>query len=137
MLFDMNELKHLDLQKSNINDEYLDKLGDVIGSSDKIHMVNLRSNNNITDDGLNKLMNNMVGNTSLRELDLSYNQKITIKSIPCLMEMAEVTSITTLIMYYTGMTYLELEQVHKAFRKPIDEREIPIKSKTKSAAKMR
>lgn len=137
MLFDLNKLKHLDLRRSNINDEHLDKLGDVIGSSDKIDNLCISSNENITDEGLNKLINHMLGNTSLKTLDISNNRKITEKSIPLLLEMAEVTSITSLHIYGTGIDYDKTNKVYDAFKKPVNDRNIPLKSKTKSAAKVR
>jgi len=78
----------------------------------------------------------MIHKKNKHELDISYNKGITDKSLQYLIDIAKKTSITTLLIDSSSVSEENQKEIDKLVKIPIDEREIPIKSSSKSAAKI-
>ncbi len=71
----------------------------------------------------------MIGNTKLKGLELNGNKGITNASIPYLIEIAKKSCITEIDLYWTTITEVKQQELAEFL-------EIPIKSNSKSAAKI-
>ena len=140
MLFEtLKEMKskliYLYLSGNLLDDECMKTLGEFIKYSETFESIGI-SNNNITDKGIEILSEYLIGYITLYELDFSYNEGITDKSLPYLIDIAKKTSITSMNLFSTSVSKENQEEINKLVKIPIDEREIPIKSSSKSAAKI-
>lgn len=117
-----------------LGDECMKSFGEYI--QDNPHLKSLLlCECSITDDGVEILSEYLIGNTTLDMLDLSDNEGITAKSVPTLKELARKSCLTELYVWGTSIPNEVQKIVDNAFDTPTDQREIPIKSNTKSAAK--
>ncbi len=94
------------------------------------------SSNEATDKGIETIPEDLIGNTKLKVLDLNRNSGITDASVPYLIEIAKKSCITEIGLRDTLISYAKKQEVEELLKIPIDEREVPIKSNTKSAAKI-
>ena len=78
----------------------------------------------------------MIGNTTLKELYLNENKGITDASVPHLIEMVNKSCIIDINIWNASISDEKQQEIKEALSIPIEEREIPIKSNTKSAAKI-
>ncbi len=124
----------LDLSINEIDDECMKQLGEYI--QDNEHLERLEIGSKVTDKGIEMLSEYLIGNTTLKELNLS-NKGITDVSVPYLIDIAKKSCITEIDIENTSISEeKEDELTEKTFKIPIEQREIPIKSNTKSAAKI-
>ncbi len=125
----------LTLYKNAIDDECMQQLGEYVQENKYLERLNINGNK-ITDKGVEILSEYLSGNILLKELGLYYNRGITNASVPYLVDIANKSYITNIYLVDTSITYKNQQEINNALSIPIDEREIPIKSNTKSAAKI-
>lgn len=127
-------LTYLTLSSNLLDDNCMKQVGEYIQESE--YLFGLSIGNNVTDEGIEILSQHLIGNTTLKELWLSLNAGITDISSPYLFEIAKRSSISKLNLHGTSISFEKKRDIENAFTTPIEQRELPIKSNTKSAAKV-
>lgn len=97
--------------------------------------VDYYRNGNITDKGIEILAPSIFGNTSLKACDLSNNLGINILSAGLLKEAVMKSCLTELKLEHTSITKSDIDDINELLLVPFEQREIPISSSSKSAAK--
>ncbi len=124
----------LDLSYNQLDDECMKQLGEYIQENEHLELLNI-GGRNITDKGVKMLSEYLIGNITLKILKMCTNKGITDASVPYLVEVAKKSCITGIDVQYTSVSEKRRKEIEKVFSTPIDRREIPTKSNTKSAAK--
>ncbi len=135
-----SEISSLNLLNCYLTEDCMEPLGQFIQASDHIEEISIGNfektfMGEITDESIRILSENIAGNTSLKSLIISECYDVTDDSIPYFIEIAKKTSITNMEAICASISSEGDAKIEKAFNLPIDEREIPIQSSTKSAAK--
>lgn len=125
----------LSLAYNNIDDEYIHYLGEYIQHNSHLENVIL-NNNNLTDKGVEILSEFIIGNTAIKSIDFHGIEEITNMSVPHLVNMVKKSAITGLFIWDTSLSEAGQLKIKDALKISVDDREIPIKSNTKSAAKI-
>ena len=125
----------LSLYGNEIDDECMKQFGEYVQDNEHLERLEI-GKIKISDKGIEIISEYLIGNTKLKELDLKYNKGITDVSVPYLIEIAKKSCITQMVVEYTSISEEKQQEIDEAHKIPIDEREIPIKSNTKSAAKI-
>lgn len=128
-------ISKLNLSFNQLDDECMQALGEYAQDNDYLQKLEIGCNN-ITDKGFRILYEHLIGNVKLKELNIERNGGITNISAPNLADMAKKTCITNINFWFTSITEKNFETIRVALQIPIEKREIPIKSKSKSAAKI-
>lgn len=128
-------VSRLTLARNQIDDESMKKLGEFVEGNTKLEMLDI-SSNKITDKGIEILTGYIIGNTTLKILGFSSNQAITDASVDNIIEMSQKSYVTQLDFWGTSLTINSSRRIQNSFKIPIAMREIPMKSNTKSAAKI-
>ena len=126
----------LNLSNNHIDDECMKQLGEYLQGNEHLEQLDIRQNPEITDSGIEILSEHLIGNATLNELDLIGNINITDVSVPHLIEIAKKSCIADIGLWNTSISEENGHEIEEALSVPFDEREIPIKSNTKSAAKV-
>lgn len=134
MLINCNYLRNLRLKDCGLADDILQSFAELLNENETIKFVSLQSNI-ITDAGIEILSQELSGNTSILSLDLAYIKQLTDFSTSHLIELAKTTNLEHLEVLHTNISILYKHQISNWLEIPIDQREIPIKFKAKSAAK--
>lgn len=92
--------------------------------------------NLITDKGIEVLSEYLIGNTTLKILAVLGNKLITDASQPYVVQIAKTSCITAIDVSLTSISDRNRLKIIELLKTPIDQREIPIKSNTKSASKI-
>lgn len=129
-------VKSVNLNGNGLDDECMDSLGKYIQKNKNIERIDL-GNNGITDDGLISIIEVFIGNQTFKELNLTANKGITDISTPYLTDVAQKSCVNNIILDLTSVSFARHQEVWGLFQIPVDEREIPIASSSKSAAKLR
>lgn len=77
----------------------------------------------------------LIGNITLKTIILSYNSKLTNESVPYTLEVIQKSCIIMIDVLNSRIGMEKRNLIEEALRIPINEREIAIKSNSKSAAK--
>ncbi len=125
----------LNLSWNQIDDECMKQFGEYVQDNDHLEKLRL-SNNRITDKGIEIISEYLIGNTKLKELNLRGNKGITDESVPYLIEIAKKSCITQIDIRSRSISEEKRQEIEELLEIPIKQREIPIKSNTKSAAKI-
>ncbi len=128
-------VSELSLSHNEIDDECMKQLGEYVQDNEHLERLML-GYNKITDKGIEVISEYLIGNTVMKILVLRYNRGITNASIPYLIEIANQSCITDMDLWHTSISAEKKKEITELLKIPIDEREIPIKSNTKSAAKI-
>lgn len=91
--------------------------------------------NEITDKGIEIISEYLTGNVTLRELSFRFNREVTDKSMPFFVKISKESCIKKLDLEYTLLSEANQDTIYNLLMIPSDEREIPINSNSKSAAK--
>lgn len=118
-----------------MDDSCLHILGEFISQNKSLTKVNIGSNK-VTNAGIEILMPYLIGNETLKDLYLSWNKEINDESLPNLLEIVEKSCITMLDLSHTSMSESSIQEVKNICSIPIENREIPVQSTAKSAAKL-
>lgn len=125
----------LDLSVNKLDDDCIDSLGLYI--QDNQHLENiLIGYNKLTDNAVEILSESLIGNSTLKLLDLSSVVGITDVSTPHLIEIARRSFVTEIVIWDTCISSEKKQKIFESLAIPSNEREIPIKSSSKSAAKI-
>lgn len=127
-------IKTLILNENKLDDESMNNLADLMSSNRSIETLSV-ARNLISDAGLEMLGISLFGNTTIKKLNVSGNAGITNKSSVILKEIASKTQLEKLGMKDLSISSINKIQVTFLLHVPSDARDIPIKSKDKSAAK--
>ncbi len=118
-----------------IDDECMKQLGEYVQDNKHLERLDI-DYTKITDKGIEIISEYLIGNTKLNKLDLDDNNGITDKSVPYLIEIAKKSCTTDISLNDTLMSEEKQQEIEELLNIPIEQREIPIKSNTKSAAKI-
>lgn len=146
-LFDMLKnscalVSSINLSENDLDDNCLGFLGRYIQSNLSLKRVDLSNSmnqtecNRITDEGIDKLVDLIDGNTSLSYIDLSFNKSITDNSYPALVKLVTRTSIIALNITGTSISMDHQKDINKLLAIPPEKRVVPILSSSKSASKI-
>lgn len=127
-------LSKLNLSSIKMDNKCINLIGEYIQDNEYLEEL-LISDNKISDQGIEMLSEYIIGNTTLKELNIARSRGITNASIPYLVGIVRNSCI---IRINVEGTLIETQSIHKmriTLAIPISEREIPIKSNSKSAAK--
>lgn len=116
----------------------MESLGKYLKFNSKLEVLNM-SNTDMTDDCIDILSEHLTGHMFIRELVFNKN-KMTNLSFPSLCAMAATTHVQTMDLDENDIEYAVPEQMEKLqalLAIPPEQREIPVLSNTKSAAKKR
>lgn len=127
-------VSNIDLSSNIIDDNCMKELGELIESNEHLNTLSF-SENGIGDKGIEILCEYLVGNTGLKAIGMGLNKGITDSSIPFLIEIAKNSYVTDIDISLTFFTDEKKQEIAHAFKIPVHERMIPIKSSSKSAAK--
>ncbi len=125
----------LSLENNKIDDECMKQLGECLQDNEYLEILNV-NNNKVTDKGIEIISEYLIGNTKLKELYLNSNEGITDVSVPYLIDIAMKSYITKMDLEFTSISEEKQQETTELLKIPIDQREIPIKYNTKSAAKI-
>lgn len=128
------------LRGNDFDEGCITALGELLQQNEKIECVSLgdeyRSRaQRIKDDGVENLASYLIGNTSLKSLDLSNHEGITMASYPTMEDLALRTGLTDIQINNTSIPESKQRAINKLLRISVEKRDIPIYSNTKSAAK--
>lgn len=129
------DIKKIRMDSNPLDDECMKSIADYLQYDQSLVILGLASSN-FSDKGIQTLCEGLAGNVTLKNLDLSYARQITPASLPYFAELAKVTVIETIALPRGSISYRDITNTAKLFSKPIEERELPIRSSTKSAAKV-
>ncbi len=140
MLFDTlreckSDVSELGLSLNQIDDECMKQLGEYVQDNQHFERLWLETNK-VTDKGIEIISEYLFGNITLKELGLRGNRGITDVSVPYLIEIAKKSYVTKIETRNTTISAEKQQKIEELLKIPIEEREIPIKSNTKSAAKI-
>lgn len=127
-------IRVLDLNHNPLHDDSMLSLGELIQNSDILESLSL-ANTQITDVGVKTLIEHLVGNTTLKYLELHSNPGITNASVQHLSKLLQSSSIDLLAVFQTSIGERGKTLLEKLCSEPLDKREIPISSNSKSASK--
>lgn len=122
----------LNVTMNSLDDDCVIALGEYVQDNEHLQRLHFGMNK-ITDKGIETLSQYLIGNLTLNELSLIGNFSITDKSVPYLIEIGRRSCIAKLNW---GLCIENSQLVKDAFDIPLDKREVPIKSNSKSAAKI-
>lgn len=128
-------ISKLNLSETQINDESMKQLGEYLQDNNHLEELYLYSTM-ITDKGVEVLSDYLVGNTKLKEIDLRSNKLIQSGSVPFILHIAKTTHISVIKAWGTAIPFDKHKEIEEAFNIAIDQRQIPIKSNSKSASKI-
>lgn len=124
----------LDLTENHINHTCLKKLGEYVQDNEHLEVLYL-TKNYISDTGIEVLSEYLVGNTTMVYFSVGSNKDITDDSVPYLEEIARKTHILDFDLSLTSITAGKKKALKELLKIPVEKREIPVRSNTKSAAK--
>ncbi len=130
-----SKLTRLDLSNNQLDDDCMESMGEYIQDNQFLENVSL-NRNKISDRAIKILSEYLVGNTILKSFSINDNQGITEVSAPLLIEVVKKSCIEYFDESGSLISREGSIKIHEALKIPIDQREIPIKSSTKSAAKI-
>lgn len=134
-LVDLNaKLSTISLNRNKLGDEFLEDLGRLINTSQTVQSLGL-TDTDITDNGVDVLVRYLAGSETFNHLSLDDNKSITNKSYYNLVEIAKASVVQTISVYGTSLSSEEKKELHELSKLPVNQRDITIKSNTKSAAK--
>lgn len=125
----------LNLSKNLINDDCMTQLCKYLDQDLYIKDL-LIGKNDLTDNGIEILKESLCTDGPWRKLDIRSCQGITDTSTEALIEIAQDSSITSIVMNDTGISDHKKRSIQTKLAIPTEQRQTKIRSKTKSAAKI-
>ncbi len=129
-----SKIRKINASGNPINDECMASLGEYILCSLEISDVWLGMTH-ITDKGVETLSEYLTGNDTVNRLLLANNLRISDASFPYLVEIAKTSTIGVISLSRTSMSEDNQQEIYRLLTIPIEQRETPIKSLSKSATK--
>lgn len=132
-LYNHPQILSLNFTGNSLDDKCMKELAELMSFNTTIETLSIGIR--ITDEGLEILAGGLIGNLSLKTLDLTNNEGITEASLPIIVDIGKKSAIKTMNVVGTSIQWGKQSVVQEALKIPLDRREIPIASKSKSAAK--
>lgn len=110
-------------------------IGEYIASKESLKHIFL-GQNRITDKGVEILSESIAGNTSLIAIGLDGNKSITDQGFPFLATISKSTYVKRIAVHNTLVSKEKRHDLQQLLKTGKDSREIPIRSTSKSAAKL-
>lgn len=134
-LVDMKaKVKAIHFQYNQIDDKCIVSLGKYVQSNHNVEKISLESNK-ISDKGIEAIMEYIIGNCTLKKLLLNGNDGITKDSSSNLLEMAKSSCIINLQVSDLPLSNQVKDDIKQLLEIPVENRDIPLISNCKSAAK--
>lgn len=130
-----SSINSLNLGANQLDDDCMAALGEFIDNNPYLEVLKV-DYNKVTDKGMYILSPFLIGNTKLKQIALHENSYLTDACLPYVSDMARTSCLTEIMLFATAMSYESQSHVRTLLSIPIDDREVPIKSNTKSAAKV-
>lgn len=134
-----SEVEYISLEESQINDDCMEDLGEFIQSDSFLKNISIGNSYGqdtiISDKGIEILTPYLIGNTVLKEIGIFGPNDITTKSFPLLNEIALKSCLNNFYIDEPNLSEDEFNNFNQIFNIPLDQREIPIFSLSKSAKK--
>lgn len=127
------------LYNDHIDDECMEVLGEYIQFDNLLKSIHLGSGSRdtgITDKGIEIITDYIVGNTSLEDFYINNHGTITGASVPHLKRIARHSYVCHMAQTLRSLDRLDRHEVETCLLIPVEQRELPIVSNTKSAAKI-
>lgn len=118
--------------RTPINDGDLDSLEILLSNNKNIQIFDI-ANSEITTDGYRRLFQSFYGSVSIVEMDYSHSEGITVELLDDMLEMIDKCSVK--MIHQSTKSQDVWNALANALNRPLNYRQIPIKSSTKSAAK--
>lgn len=128
-------LSSINLYGNQLDDDCIMDLCEYIIGSKEIEKLDI-GYNKVTDKGVILFSQQLINCTNIKYLDIGRNHRITDLAVPSLVEFIKRSTIVKLLTDGTSISNESSESLRHALRVPIDQREIPISSRSKSAAKL-
>lgn len=128
-------VSNLYLNKIHVDEEFIKQVGEYLQDNPFLELLYIE-NAKLTDKSVEILSGYCKGNSMLKELYLHNNETVTDASVPFLVEMAKRSSIHAVFLVDTSISEENKEEIIRLLDIPLDQRELPIKSNTKSASKL-
>lgn len=140
MLFDTlkicnSTILNLNLSRNELDDDCIENLTNFLQDNKHLKTLSL-SSNKITDKGIELLSACLIGNISLDFLSLEGNSGITDTSFPFIVDMAKISHLKSIYIPNTSLSDEKIHEIKNILNVPASERKIPLKSNSKSAAKV-
>ncbi len=117
------------LYYNGIDGECMKQFGEYVQDNEHLEILRLGSNK-VADKGIEMISEYLIGNTKLKELEVYDIKGITDESVPYLIEIAKKSCITDFSLWDTSAFGEKKQELTELLAISIDQREIPIKSKT-------
>lgn len=128
----------VNLMDTNIDDNCIRSLSSLVSQSTSLKSLSLGiksfTKGGITDKGMEEFAQSIIGNQSLKKVELSFFNDITEKSVPFIEEMISKSCISAFDLEFTSVPSHYRQKFNNLLRISSHEREIPVKSSSKSAA---
>ncbi len=125
-----------------MGDSCLESLGELLSYQESIEEVTLSTRQQyqdqggkITDAGLELFAEKIIGNIALKRIDFSSHMSITHNSKSALTDLARKTCLERINLDGTSLSSSDKNEIQRLLATPSIEREIPVFSTSKSAAK--
>lgn len=122
------------LHRNSIDDACIEAFANFLQNNTSLKHIEL-SNNKITNAGVIALTEFLSGNTTLQSIGLSENEMITVDIYPYFVDLAKHTAIKEIYVPFIDFENSQRLELKRLLSIPPEERELPIKSDSKSAAK--
>ena len=100
------------MSKNQLGDGCIQSFGDLMQNNYHVEYVNI-GYNKITDKGIEILSSYLIGNTTLKSIDISFNEGITDLSLPFLKEIAMKSYLENINITNTSISELGQEEINK------------------------
>lgn len=129
------ELTYLNLSENTIGDDSMEALGKYLQYDQKLESLYI-SKTLITDKGMEQFLPLLFGNITLKSLNISSNVGITGESVNLLAQTIKATALINIYLWNCGIAYGSQATLNELLKLRLESRDLPIKSNTKSAAKI-
>lgn len=133
-------LVEIDIVDCSIDDDCMESLASLLENNENLRMLILSTSQsnvikgNLTDKAIEILFPSLIGNIGLKEIDFT-NAHLSDKSLSSLKEICEKSCLERIKLVGTLIGHEDILEINRLLRIPESDREIPLKSLTKSAAK--
>lgn len=138
MIFDSlqnhDSLNLLDISKNKLDNACMEALGGLMKYNQSIETLNI-SNNFIKEEGFVALFDSLIGNKTLKTLNINENGNIGKDLLPLLKDMLQGSALQVLSMSFSQLGSEIEKEITDLLKRPLNQRDLPIESKSKSAAK--
>lgn len=134
-LEDHDDLKLISLGNNNLGDDFIESFARFMQHSQSLTYLNL-SKNFITDKSALAMLDSLRGNKVFTALSLFENDQITDAFVEPLIEIIKCSGLRYVDLLDTYVSANDIDKIRRSLHTPFHERDLPLDSKSKSAAKI-